>query len=221
MTTTTHKTLRGPRSGIIFFRKTDRHTGAGTDLEARVNGAVFPGLQGGPHNNVVAGVAVALRQAMQPAFVEYIRLVRRNAAALAKHLAGLGYRIVTGGTDNHLLLLDLRPLGLTGSKAEKILEAVHITVNKNTLPGDKNAVSPGGVRIGSAALTSRGFQPHHFIQVGDFIHEALQIGLALQLSSGAKLLKHFMAVLGDSKDLLALGQRVRQFCEQFPVPGQP
>lgn len=124
VTTTTHKTLRGPRAGIIFFRKLKRDTKESTDLEARVNQAVFPGCQGGPHNNVIAAIAVTLKQAMTPEFKQYAVQVKENCKALASFLQRYGYKVVTDGTDNHLLLLDVRPNGLTGAKVEKICELV-------------------------------------------------------------------------------------------------
>jgi glycine hydroxymethyltransferase len=126
VTSTTHKSLRGPRAGVIFYRK---------KFEAAVNGAVFPALQGGPHNHQIGALAVALREAAAPEFGDYIRSVKANAKALARKLVSHGYEIVTGGTDNHLVLWDLRPLGLTGSKLEKLCEAVHISLNKNAVRG--------------------------------------------------------------------------------------
>ena len=123
VTTTTHKTLRGPRAGLIFFRRAPKGQ-KNSDLEERVNQAVFPSNQGGPHNNTIAAVAVALKQVASPSFKEYAKQVRANAKALGERLKELGYKIVTDGTDNHLVLWDLRPIGLTGSKMEKICDAV-------------------------------------------------------------------------------------------------
>merc|ERR1711939_842226 len=161
--TTTHKTLRGPRAGLIFFRK-DKEA----DLEKRINDAVFPACQGGPHNNTIAGVAVALKQASTPAFREYAAQVVKNTKTIGEELVKRDYKLQTDGSDNHLVLWDLRPLGLTGSKIEKICYLAHITLNKNSVPGDKSAATPGGVRIGSNALTSRSmFEPEMRI-VADF-----------------------------------------------------
>ena len=141
VTSTVHKTLRGPRSGIIFFRKGAKGVDKNGkellyDYEDAINNAVFPGLQGGPHNTAIAGVAVAMKQATTPAFKAYQDDVIANAQMLAKKLQDLGYNIVTGGTDNHIVLVDLKNKGLSGSKAEKILEDVGISVNKNTVPGE-------------------------------------------------------------------------------------
>ncbi len=164
VTTTTHKTFRGPRAGLIFARK---------ELEQKVRDAVFPGLQGGPHNHQIAGIAAAAFEAAQPAFRDYMLTVRENARALAAALEARGYTIVGGGTDNHLFLVDLRNKGITGAEAEKRLEAAGISVNKNTIPGDVSALRPSGIRIGTPAITTRGMQPEHMDAVADFIDAAL------------------------------------------------
>jgi glycine hydroxymethyltransferase len=218
VTTTTHKTLRGPRAGLIFFRKVNLK-GEATTLEERINFAVFPSTQGGPHNNTIAGVAVALRQAAQPEFREYASSVRKNAVVLADALCKLGYNIATDGTDNHIVLWDLRPLKLTGSKVEKICEMAHITINKNSVAGDVSAVSPGGIRLGTAALTSRGFTNSHFIKVAELLHEAVQISVQIQDSCGSKLLKDFLLASQDNKQIRILGDKVKAFASQFPMPG--
>ncbi|KAG8851697.1 Serine hydroxymethyltransferase, cytosolic [Serendipita sp. 411] len=151
VTTTTHKTLRGPRAGLIFFRK-DVETAK--DLEKRVNDAVFPACQGGPHNNTIAAIATSLLQVASPTWKAYAKQVVANARALAEVLVGHDYKLQTQGTDNHLVLWDLRPLGLTGSKVEKICDFVGITINKNAVAGDASAQVPGGIRLGTSALTS-------------------------------------------------------------------
>jgi glycine hydroxymethyltransferase len=147
VTTTTHKTLRGPRAGLIFCKRT---------FARQIDDAVFPGLQGGPHNHQIAAIATALREASMPGFKEYICKVRDNARVLAQSLQEYGLHIVTGGTDNHLLLVDLRPYSISGKDAEAALEEVGISVNKNTIPGDISALNPSGIRIGTPAVTSRG-----------------------------------------------------------------
>jgi glycine hydroxymethyltransferase len=169
VTTTTHKSLRGPRAGMIFYRKDARNFGA------KIDQAVFPALQGGPHEHQIAAVATQLREAMTPQFKEYIIQVKKNSAALAAHLQTKGYTIASGGTCNHLLLWDLRPQDLTGSKFEKICDAAHITLNKNCVPGDRSAASPGGARIGSPALTSRGFVEADFEKIGDLLDRLVQV----------------------------------------------
>ncbi|KAI5453425.1 glycine hydroxymethyltransferase shm1 [Naganishia albida] len=221
VTTTTHKTLRGPRAGLIFFRK-DKES----DLEQRVNQAVFPACQGGPHNNTIAGIAVALKQAADPAFKAYAKQVIANARQIAKVLSSHDYKLQTDGTDNHLVLWDLRPLGLTGSKIEKICDEAHITVNKNAVSGDTSAQVPGGVRVGLAALTSRSMKESEMDTVADFLHRAVQIALTAQKEAGSKLLKDFVSAYNNkdnesAKLLEQLKKDVISFSTQFPLPGVP
>ena len=166
VTSTTHKTLRGPRGGLILSND--------PELGKRIDKLIFPGIQGGPLEHVIAGKAVAFFEALQPEFKEYSRLVVENAKRLAEELARRGYRIVTGGTDNHLFLVDLRPKGLTGKEAEERLDAVGITVNKNAIPFDpKPPRVTSGIRIGTPAITTRGFTPEEMPLVAELIDRAL------------------------------------------------
>ena len=139
------------------------------DLEEKVNFTVFPGLQGGPHENAIAGIATALKQVMTPEFHSYQEQVIKNASTLAENLIEKGYKLVTDGTENHLVWLDLRSVGLNGARAEKILEDILIACNKNTVPGDKSAMNPGGIRLGTPALTTRGLVEKDIVQVVDYI----------------------------------------------------
>ena len=187
VTTTTHKSLRGPRGAMIFYRKgvrsVDKKTGKETlyDLENPINASVFPGHQGGPHNHTITALAVALHQAQQKDFKEYQQQVLRNAKALAARLGddkahgGLGYSVVSGGTDNHLILIDLKSRDIDGARVERILELVGVAANKNTVPGDKSAMKPGGLRMGTPAMTTRGFSAEDFKRVGDVVHRAVNI----------------------------------------------
>ncbi|KAJ1558942.1 Serine hydroxymethyltransferase 4, partial [Cladochytrium tenue] len=217
VTTTTHKTLRGPRAGLIYFRRAPKGE-KNSDLEEKVNFAVFPSNQGGPHNNTIAAIAVALKQAASPSFRDYAVQVQKNAKALGDTLMGKGYKLVTDGTDNHLVLWDLRPLGLTGSKMEKICDAVSITLNKNSVHGDSSALVPGGVRIGAPALTSRSFAEADFVQVAEFLHRAAQLALKIQATSG-KLIKDFAAALETNEEVKTLKHDVEAFAHGFPMPG--
>jgi glycine hydroxymethyltransferase len=176
VTTTTHKTLRGPRGGMILTND--------EDLAKKINSAIFPGLQGGPLMHVIAAKAVALHEALTPEFKNYAHAVVANAKALAAPILAAGYALVTGGTDNHLMLVDLTPKGLTGKAAEASLERAHITCNKNGIPFDpqKPAVT-SGIRLGSPAATSRGFGVGEFKRVGELIVETLD-GLAANGESG-------------------------------------
>ncbi|RKO92644.1 serine hydroxymethyltransferase [Blyttiomyces helicus] len=217
VTTTTHKTLRGPRAGLIFFRRAPKGE-KNSDLEDKVNFAVFPSNQGGPHNNTIAGIAVALKQAASPAFKEYAIQVKANARALGETLVKRGYKLVTDGTENHLVLWDLRPNGLTGSKMEKICDYVSITLNKNAVHGDSSALVPGGVRVGTPALTSRSFKEADFVQVAEFLHRAAQLAISIQATSG-KLIKDFIVALDKSEEVKALKADVEKFARSFPMPG--
>jgi len=222
VTTTTHKTLRGPRAGMIFFRKGKRIVNGKEEgeyqLEDAVNFAVFPSLQGGPHENTIAGIAVALKEVMLPSFTDYAIQVIKNAKALAAELTKRGYDLVTGGTDNHLVLWDLRKNGLTGSKMEKLLEHVSISVNKNAVYGDVSALAPGGIRIGSPALTSRGMKEADFVKIAEFFDRGVKIATVIQEKRG-KQLKDFELGLKDNEELKALKKEVEEFSVTFPMPG--
>jgi glycine hydroxymethyltransferase len=212
VTTTTHKSLRGPRAGMIFFRKDER------DFEKKINDAVFPGLQGGPHDHQVAAIATQLKEVATPAFKEYCIQIKKNAKALADALMAKGYKLCTDGTDNHLILWDVRPQGLTGSKIEKVCDAINISLNKNTVPGDRSAQSPGGVRIGTPALTTRGLKEDDFRKIADFLDRAVKICLDIQKQSG-KMLKDFVAAIPNNEDIKVLAKDVATFATSFPMPG--
>lgn len=165
VTSTTHKTLRGPRGGFILAKK---------ELGKPLNAAVFPGIQGGPLMHVIAAKAVAFFEAMQPDFINYQQKVVENARTLAAELQKLGFRIVTGGTDNHLLLIDLRPAGITGKLAEEILDSVGISANRNGIPFDPlPPQSSSGLRLGTPAVTTRGFEAQEMRQIASLIHKVL------------------------------------------------
>jgi glycine hydroxymethyltransferase len=201
VTTTTHKTLRGPRGGMILSND--------LELGKKINSAVFPGLQGGPLMHVIAGKAVAFAEALRPEFRAYQKAVRDNARVLAETLKEQGLDIVSGGTDCHLLLVDLRPKHVTGRAAEASLERAHMTANKNAIPYDpEKPTITSGVRLGSPAATTRGFGPLEFREIGLMINEVLE-------------------ALGQSNDganaaaEAAVGARVRAMCARFPIyPGR-
>ncbi|TFL00810.1 glycine hydroxymethyltransferase [Pterulicium gracile] len=221
VTTTTHKTLRGPRAGLIFFRKDLKDA---ADLESRVNLAVFPACQGGPHNNTIAAIATSLLQVADPAFKAYAKQVVANARTLGSELVGEGYKLQTQGTDNHLVLWDLRPLGLTGSKLEKVCDLMGITINKNAVSGDTSAQVPGGIRLGTSALTSRDMTEEDIKTVASFLHRAVQLSLQLQKDAGSKLLKDFVKVATTPgsesyNKVKELRNEVEGFASKFPLPG--
>ena len=197
VTTTTHKTLRGPRGGMILAND--------ESLGKKINAAVFPGLQGGPLMHVIAAKAVAFGEALTPAFRAYARAVVENAKALAEELLAQGFGLVTGGTDCHLVLVDLRPKNLTGKAAEASLERAHITCNKNAIPFDpQKPMVTSGIRLGSPAATTRGFGAAEFREVGRMIGEVLE-GLARSND-------------GDNAAVeSAVAERVRALCARFPI----
>jgi glycine hydroxymethyltransferase len=190
VTTTTHKTLRGPRAGMVMCRE---------QFAKDLDRAVFPGLQGGPLMHIIAAKAVAFKEALAPEFRAYQQQIVANARALAARLTENGFRIVSGGTDNHLCLVDVASAGSTGKVAEKALEAAAITVNKNTIPYDQNPpLVASGVRLGTAALTTRGMREAEMAQVGDFIAEILRAPDDAKVQEGVRA-------------------RVRTLCERFPL----
>ncbi|CAB9509655.1 Serine hydroxymethyltransferase [Seminavis robusta] len=228
VTSTTHKTLRGPRSGMIFAKK---------QYMDDVNAAVFPSLQGGPHNHQIAALAIALKEANKPEFKEYAKAILANADALGQGLQKRGHILATGGTDNHLLLWNVRTLGLTGSKVEKVLELASMTTNKNSIPGDTSAINPGGVRLGTPALTSRGLNEQDFDHVADFLHRGCQLAIEAQdsilesrqeeggeaASNKKVLMKEFLTELQENTDIKgkieALRDEVESFACRFDMPG--
>jgi glycine hydroxymethyltransferase len=166
VTTTTHKTLRGPRGGLILMR--------GDDIAKKINSAIFPGIQGGPLMHVIAGKAVAFQEALQPEFKAYQEQVVKNAAALAETLTARGLRIVSGRTESHVMLVDLRPKGLTGKEAEALLGRAHMTCNKNGIPNDpQKPMVTSGIRLGSPAMTTRGFREEQARQTAHLIADVL------------------------------------------------
>ncbi len=193
VTTTTHKTLRGPRGGLVLCR---------SEFAEVIDKSVFPGLQGGPHMNVVAATAITLGRALEPEFKDYARQVLANASALAQALLDEGCSLVTGGTDNHMLVIDtVKSFALDGRKAERVLDKVSITTNKQIIPDDpKPPLRPSGIRIGSPAATTRGMNEQHMARIAGWLVEALR--------------QH-----EDAARIEALRGEVEEFCRGFPVPG--
>jgi glycine hydroxymethyltransferase len=190
VTTTTHKTLRGPRAGMVMCKEA---------FAKEIDRAVFPGIQGGPLMHVIAAKAVALQEALSDGFKEYQAQIVVNAKRLSARLVERGFRIVSGGTDNHVFLLDVAKSALTGKVAEKALESAGITVNKNTIPYDPNPpLVASGVRIGTPALTTRGMREAEMDQVGDFIAEVLRAP-------------------EDEAVRDSVRGRIRELCERFPL----
>merc|ERR1719409_2482107 len=214
VTTTTHKSLRGPRAGMIFFKYTDKIP----NIKERIDMAVFPALQGGPHNHQIGALAAQLLEVNTPEFVEYSKSVCANAKTLAEALMAKGHKLATDGTDNHLVLWDLRPHGLTGSKVEKVCEMASISLNRNAVHGDASALSPGGVRVGTPAMTTRGCGTAEFKKIAEFLDRCCQIALKIQSEKGKKL-KDFEDGLKDNADVVALKKEVEAWAIGFGYPG--
>jgi len=214
VTTTTHKSLRGPRSGMIFFKYSEKMP----DIKERIDMAVFPGLQGGPHNHQIGGLAVQLLEVVSEDFKKYSAQVVENSKTLAEVLMAKGHKLASDGTDNHLILWDLRPHGLTGSKVEKVCEACSMTLNRNAVHGDASALSPGGVRIGAPAMTTRGCGVEDFKKIASFLDRCCQISLKIQAEKGKKL-KDFEAGLEGNADIKVLKEEVEAWAINFGYPG--
>lgn len=228
VTTTTHKSLRGPRGAMIFFRKGVKEINKKGeevmyDYEDKINQAVFPGLQGGPHNHTISGLAVALKQVMTPEYKAYQEQVLSNCSKFAESLLAAGYDLVSGGTENHLVLVNLRNKGIDGSRVEKVLESVHIAANKNTVPGDVSAMVPGGIRMGTPALTSRGFVEEDFVKVAEYFDAAVKLALKVKAETKGTKLKDFVATLSSDSNIQSevakLRQDVEDYAKQFPTVG--
>ncbi|SCU79077.1 LAME_0A07118g1_1 [Lachancea meyersii CBS 8951] len=227
VTTTTHKSLRGPRGAMIFFRRGVRSVNAKTgkevlyDLENPINFSVFPGHQGGPHNHTISALATALKQAATPEFKEYQTQVLKNAKVLEEEFKKLGYRLVSDGTDSHMVLVSLREKGVDGARVEYLCEKINIALNKNSIPGDKSALVPGGVRIGAPAMTTRGFGEQDFAKIVSYIDKAVQYAHNVQqsLPKEANRLKDFKTKVDElSGDLDSLKQEIYQWAGEFPLP---
>jgi len=192
ITTTTHKTLRGPRGAMIMCRK---------ELADQIDRAVFPGLQGGPHNQTTAAIGVALKEAAAPEFKDYAHQIVANAKALAEELKARGFSLVSGGTDNHLVLADLTSKKVIAKKAAKALDAAGIVCNYNTVPYDpRRPFSPSGIRLGTPAVTSRGMGASEMKQIGKWMDDAI-------------------AHASDEAALARIAGEVREMCRRFPAPG--
>jgi len=196
VTTTTHKTLRGPRGAMIMTND--------EEIAKKINKAVFPGLQGGPHNHQTAAIAVSLKEASKASFKRYAHQIVKNCKALAKELKKYGFNLVTGGTDNHLILIDLRNKKVSGKEVQEAMENVGISLNKNSIPYDPNPpFRPSGIRLGTPALTSQGMKKKEMKVVADLMNETVE-------AIGKKR---------DKKRLKAVKKKVVAFARQFPVPG--
>ena len=205
VTSTTHKTLGGPRAGMIFYKKC---------YEEQVNFSTFPAIQGGPHQHQIGALCFQLKYINTKEFKNYIIQVKKNAKTMAEEFMKKGYKVCTNGTDNHLILIDLNPQKITGSKIEKICEYVDISINKNSVASDKSALSPCGIRLGTSALTSRGLKEEDFIKVVEFIDNVINIALEIQKESGSKLVD-FIKAMETNAELINIKKNINNFANSF------
>ena len=221
VTTTTHKTLRGPRGALVMV--TEKGLQKDPELGEKIQKAVFPGLQGGPHNHQTAAIAVALEEAMKPEFKEYAHQVVKNAKALAAGLMESSLKLVSNGTDTHLMVVDLTPFGKgMGVFAEKALDLAGITLNKNTIPGDPSPFYPSGIRLGTPALTTRGMKEGEMKRVAGWITRVIEEVKAYQLPESKDERKQYVSSFENdmARNLVVLKVRgeIEELCEQFPLP---
>jgi len=195
VTTTTHKTLRGPRGGMIMV--TEKGLKKNPELARKIDRSIFPGLQGGPHENNIAAIAVCLKEASRPAFKRYGKQIVKNSKTLASELLKYGFNLITNGTDNHLILIDLRNKEVLGPEAQDRLEKAGITVNKNSIPFDPNPpFKPSGLRLGTPAITTRGMKEKEMKLIASWIND----------------------VIADAKNCSKVRNEVKKFCQKFPLP---
>ncbi len=221
VTTTTHKTLRGPRGALIMV--TEKGLSKDPDLGKKIDSAIIPGIQGGPHDNQTAAIAVALREVSSPGFKKYGEQVVKNAKILAKELAKHGFDLVSGGTDNHLILIDLTNKGVNGSLAAFALEVAGIVVNKNAVPFDPNPpFYPSGIRTGTPAITTRGMKEKEMVQIAEWITKAINEvtheDLPADREKRIEFFKGFKKKADQNKKLLQIAREVKKLTSRFPVP---
>ncbi|KAI4291982.1 glycine hydroxymethyltransferase [Pancytospora philotis] len=220
VTTTAHKVLRGPRAAMIFYRKEKIRNGRPFNVKSAIDSAVFPGLQGGPHNQKIAALAVALRQAASEEYKQYARQVLANAQAMDTELRRLGYRTLTGGTDCHMLLLCLDGIG--GAEVERACEYANICVNRNCIVSDTSPLNPSAVRLGTPALTTRGFAEADFVRTVGYIDRAIQIARKARVlcldEHGAVCMPRFCEALLADQALQKLKAEVMEFVSGFSIP---
>lgn len=219
--TTTHKTLRGPRGALIMV--TEKGLKKNSDLGKKIDSAIIPGLQGGPHDNQTAAIAVALLEASKPSFKTYGQQIVKNAKALAKELLKYDFNLVSGGTDNHLILIDLRNKGINGKLAAFALEVAGIVLNMNGVPFDTMPpLYPSGIRLGTPAITTRGMKEKEMIKVAEFINRAVEEvknrTLPAEKKERIEFMKKFRVEVAKNKKLLEIAKEVKSLCKRFPLP---
>jgi glycine hydroxymethyltransferase len=221
ITTTTHKTLRGPRGALIMV--TDKGLKKDPDLGKKIDSAIIPGIQGGPHDNQTAAIAVALKEASTPAFRKYAAQIVKNSKKLAEELNKYGFNLVSGGSDNHLLLIDLRNKNVNGVVAALALEVANIVMNKNGVPNDTNPpFYPSGIRLGTPAITTRGMKEKEMVKIAKWMNEVMEEVKNYQLPSTkeerSEFMKKFRNEIVKNKKLLKIAKEVKSLTTKFPTP---
>ena len=221
VTTTTHKTLRGPRGAIIMA--TEKGLKKDPDLGKKIDSAIIPGLQGGPHDNQTAAIAVALKEASAPSFKKYAAQIVANSKALAKELSSLGFDLIGGGSENHLILIDLRNKKVNGAIAALALETAGIVMNKNGVPFDPMPpFYPSGIRLGTPAITTRGMKEKDMKKIANWINEAVSVVssevLPTEKAERSVYIKDFKVRVAKNKELLRIAKEVKEFTKNFPTP---
>lgn len=223
VTTTTHKLLRGPRGAVIFTKRATKKDGK--SISELIDKAIFPGMQGGPHEHTIAGIAIAFKETMTSEFKEYATQVVKNAKVLAATLIENGLKLVSGGTDNHLILIDLTLFGPgKGIFVQEAFEEAHITANKNTIPGEPaSPFYPSGVRLGTPSLTTRGFKEEEMKRVGKWITEVINEVKNYQYFSEKEKrqaeLEKFRSEIAQNQTIQRVREEIKELCKNFPVPG--
>lgn len=213
VTTTTHKTLRGPRGALVFALKKHQDK----SLIDMVNESTFPGFQGGPHNHTIGAIAVALKEANTPQFKAYSDQIVKNAKVFAEGLMKRGYKLFTDGTDNHIIMVNLRDKNVDGGKVEFLFNFLGISINKNTLKGDTNAKRPSGIRLGTPAMTTREAKESDFEQIAEFIHRGISyVVKANTFKKMSEYQAHIVKMVQEDKELLNLKAEITAFAEKFP-----
>ena len=211
MTTTTHKTLRGPRGAIIICKK---------ELERKIFSKVFPGIQGGPHNQTICALGVALKEAQTPQFKRYAQQIVKNAQTLAEELKKYNFNLISGGTDNHLILINLTNKGISGKEAQNLLEKAGMIVNKNSIPYDKRRpFDPSGIRIGTPALTSRGMKEREIRKIAFWINEVISNPKSYPKIKKAASKRRPLRLGNEARASLdEIRREVKKLCKRFPLP---
>lgn len=210
VTTTTHKTLRGPRGALIFYKKAHKEA---------IDFAVFPSNQGGPHNNTIAAIATALKQVNTDDYRAYAKAVQENARAFADALTAAGFDVLTGSTDNHIVMVNMKSFGISGSRFEKLAEMCNMSVNKNTVASDKSALNPSGVRFGTPAMTSRGFGAEDFVFVAQKVRDIASLAKQVHDTAPDAKLAEFIENCEKHREAInKLKEEIASYCSKFPLP---